>query len=79
MIHLGCTWERSDLFREGCTLKQVFYDVEGNIIYTASFRTKEETGIDINVREDPTSYHREYYRRVRRFRDKRKSRGFSKV
>lgn len=70
-----CDFDRSRLIVKGRTLKREFYDEEGNVIYVASMRVVEETGIDIDQRVDPTAYHREYYRRVRRHRDGRVPRG----
>ena len=36
--------------------------------------THQSTGIEVSRSEDPRAYHREYYRRVRRYRDGRRPR-----
>ena len=70
----GCSFERSKIEWEGQTVNRIFYDEEGNIVYVASMQVHEDTGVKASRSKDPTAYHREYYRKVRRYRDGRKPR-----
>jgi len=70
-LPLGCSFDRSKLEVEGRTLYRIFYDDEGNVIHTVSLKVHMPTGVEASRSMDPTAYHREYYRKVRRYRDGR--------
>lgn len=68
-LPLGCTLDRSELKTENNRIVRIFYDEEGNEIHRIwGTKIRRNTGISVDQREDPTTYHRQYYRRVRRYR-----------